>query len=260
MRYPHCMLTLRISFLALLVFVTACGNDAASDSSGDSSSDSSNDAGPSEGGEASWGEIFEGGEYHLGPVDWAQSQWNNACGPYPTEIQQLEGAYLAGVEASHTVNGELCDACVRIDANNGNSIVTRVITYGQTTPNSIDLSPEAFEMLDEGEYPRLMSWQVTKCPDTGNLRYQFQTGAHEYWSSLWIRNPRIAVEKVEVMSANHAEWFELTRAGDGTFTDAGGFGAGEFTLRVTSIDGQTVEDTFQSLPPGAVVESGGQFQ
>ena len=239
--------------------LAACSNEAGADEA-DGVSDSANDSGPSEGGEASYGEVFEGGEYHLGPVDWAQSEWNNACGPYPEEIQQLEGIYLSGLEASHTAMGELCDACVRIDSAQGNTLITRVVTYGQTTPNSIDLSPEAYALLDEGEYPRLMSWQVTKCPDSGNLRYQFQTGAHEYWSSLWIRNQRIAVAKVEVKSSNHADWFALERAGDGTFTDAGGFGAGEFTLRVSALDGQTVEDTFASLPPGAVVESVGQFE
>ena len=246
-----------------LLLVTACVGSDDGSGSGDASTDgpSAGDGdGPDEGGEASYGEVFEGGEYHLGPVDWAESEWTNACGPYPAEIQALEGVLLAGVEASHSSSGELCDACIRVDADNGNSAILRVVTYGQTTPNSIDVSPEAYALLDEGEYPRAMSWQLTKCPDTGRLRYQFQTGAHEWWSSLWIRNPRIAVAKVEVVSANHAEWFELTRAGDGTFTDAGGFGAGEFTLRVTAIDGQTVEDSFASFPTGAVIESSSQFE
>lgn len=250
------MLASRIVLMVSLVLAIGCSNDSGSDEAGDAA----DDEGPSEGGEASYGEVFEGGEYHLGPVDWAQTEWNNACGPYPEAIQQLEGVYLSGVEASHSSNGELCDACIRIDAENGNTIVTRVITYGQTTANSLDVSPEAYALLDQGEYPRWASWQVTKCPDTGNLRYQFQTGAHEWWSSLWIRNPRIAVDKVEVISTNHADWYALTRAGDGTFTDAGGFGAGEFTLRVTAIDGQVVEDVFASLPPGEVVESVGQFE
>lgn len=247
--------------LPLMIALSACAGDSGSDDTGDSADDVGDGAdGPSEGGEASYGDVFGGGEYHLGPVDWAQTEYTNACGPYPELIQQLEGVYLAGVEYSHSGNGELCDACIRIDAENGNTLITRVITYGATTPNSVDVSPEAFALLDEGEYPRLMSWQVTKCPDTGNIHYQFQTEAHEYWSSLWVRNPRIAVAKVEVISANHPDWFELTRAGDGTFTDASGFGPGGFTLRVTAWDGQTVEDTFASFPSGQVIESSGQFE
>lgn len=254
----------RVASSCLLSLALACSSDPAADTTGDAEamSDEAGEAeGPSEGGEASFGEVFEGGEYHLGPVDWEESQWTNACGPYPSEVQQLEGVLLAGVEASHSAMGELCDACIRIDAANGNSVIARVVTYGQTTPNSVDLSPQAYEMLDAGEYPRAMTWQVTACPDTGKLHYQFQTGANEWWSSLWIRNPRIAVAKVEVMSANHAEWFELQRAGDGTFTDAGGFGAGPFTLRVTALDGQTLEDTFEgAFPVGQLIASSGQFE
>lgn len=252
----------RFASACLLALALACTSDPADEATSEAdAADDAADTTPSEGGDASYGEVFEGGEYHLGPVDWEQSQWTNACGPYPSEVQQLEGVLLAGVEASHSAMGELCDACIRVDAQNGNSVIARVITYGQTTPNSVDLSPQAYELLDEGEYPRAMSWQVTKCPDTGKLHYQFQTGASEWWSSLWIRNPRIAVAKVEVTSANHAEWFELQRAGDGTFTDAGGFGAGPFTLRVTALDGQTVEDTFEgAFPAGQLVESSGQFE
>src|SRR5690349_18819021 len=35
----------------------------------------------------------------------------------------------------------------------GESAMLRVVTYGQTSTNSIDTSPEAFQLLDSGEYP-----------------------------------------------------------------------------------------------------------
>ena len=44
-------------------------------------------------------------------------------------------------------------------------------------------------------------------------------------------------------SANHASFIDLERAGDGTLTDASGFGEGEFTLQATGIDGQVVSET-----------------
>ena len=204
--------------------------------------------------------MFTGGQFHLGPVDWEQSAWYNSCSPYPEQIQQIEGDFLAGLELTHNGDGQLCDACVELTAETGKTIVARVVTTGVTTENSIDLSPAAFEALDSGEYPRSMTWQVVKCPDTGNLYYQFQTEANVWWTSLWVRNPRIPIEKVEVQSSNHDSWFALQRGSDGTYTDSSGFGDGPFTIRVTAVDGQTVEDTFTSLEPGGLVESSSNFQ
>ena len=212
------------------------------------------------GGSTAYGEVFAGGEFHLGPVDWEETEWTNSCSPYPAQIQTLEGNFLAGLELTHNGDGQLCDACVQLDAETGRSIVARVITTGVTTPNSIDLSPQAFQALDSGEYPRAMTWQVVKCPDTGNVYYQFQTEANVWWTSLWVRNTRIPVQSVEVRSSNHANWYALERGSDGTYTDASGFGDGSFTLRVTAIDGQTVEDTFTAFDSGSLIESDSNFQ
>jgi hypothetical protein len=47
-----------------------------------------------------------------------------------------------------------------------------------------------------------------------------------------------------VKSKNHGSYIDLARAGDGTVTDASGFGEGDFSLQLTGADGQTVTDTF----------------
>jgi expansin (peptidoglycan-binding protein) len=104
-----------------------------------------------------------------------------------------------------------------------------------------------------------MTWQLSACPDGGKIVYQFQTGANVYWTSLWVRDAKLPIAKVEVKSARHADWFALTRASDGTLTDAGGFGAGGFTLRVTAADGQSVSDTFPGFQPGDLLTSSAQF-
>jgi len=207
-----------------------------------------------------YGEIFSGGQFHLGPVDWEESEWTNSCGPYPRSIQQIEGAYLAGLELEHNGNGQLCDACIKIETEMGKSLILRVITTGVTTKNSIDVSPEAYKILNSGEYPRYMSWYITKCPDNGeNIYYQFQTEANIWWTSLWVRNICLPLLKVEVKSEKHTDWFQLTRGNDGTYTDKKGFGSGAFTLRITAIDGQVIEDTFPLFEKGDLLKSSSQF-
>src|SRR5262249_39838215 len=120
----------------------------------------------------------------------------------------------------------------------------RVVTYGDTTMNSIDVSPEAYMILDSGEYPRAMTWQFAECPSSGPVVYEFQTGSSEYWTSLWVRNARVPLTSVEVESVNHPSCTALDRGGDGTLTDGGGFGNGMFSIRLNGVDGQQVTDTF----------------
>ncbi|MCP4179148.1 MAG: hypothetical protein GY756_15415 [bacterium] len=135
-----------------------------------------------------------------------------------------------------------------------------MVTYGVTTENSIDVSPEAYSLLNSEEYPRAMSWYVTKCPANGhNIYYQFKTGSNQWWTSFWVRNPSLPIEYVDVKNSNHADWFRLTRISDGSFTDANGFGSSTFTIRITTIDGSQIEDTYQSFTPGGLLESSGQF-
>jgi expansin (peptidoglycan-binding protein) len=230
--------------VVLAILITGCGGGGGDDDDGDPDPDEL----------VLYGDPYTGGEFHLGPVDWQESEWHNACAPgdgYSPTIQALEGEYLAGLWGGIPDVANYCDACIYVTTAMGKSALLRVVTYGDTTPNSIDVSPAAYAILDSGEYPRAMTWQFAKCNDTGAVHYEFQTGAHEYWTSLWVRNARVPLTSVTVTSANHASPIELARAGDGTLTDASGFGVGEFTITLTGADGQTISDTF-AWPSGGV--------
>ena len=194
-----------------------------------------------------YGDPYTGGQFHLGPVDWEESSFHNACAPgggYAPAIRKAEGQLLAGLWGGIPNVAGYCDACIHVVTGMGKSAVLRVVTYGDTTPNSIDVSPEAFQILDSGEFPRTMTWQLAKCPDTGPVVYEFQTGSSEWWTSLWVRNARVPLKSVEVKSPNHAAFTPLARGGDGTLTDGTGFGNGAFMLKLTGVDGQVVTDMF----------------
>ncbi len=195
-----------------------------------------------------YGSAYTGGEYNLGPVDYAETQWHNACAPstkYAQSVQAVEGTLLAGLWDGIANVSNYCDACIYVQTGAGKSAVLRVVTYGATSTNSIDVSPDAYALLDMNEYPRAMTWQFAECPSTGPMMYEFQTGSSEWWTSLWLRNARVPVAKVEVQSANHAQWTELQRGSDGALTDGAGFGQGTFSIRTTGIDSSQITDTFQ---------------
>lgn len=219
-----------------------------------------------EGSQVTYGAPYTDGQFNLGPVDYAETQFHNACAPgtkYDPRVQSAEGLMLAGLWDGIPNVANYCDACIQVQTAKGKSALLRVVTYGQTSNDSIDTSPDAFHLLDSGEYPRAMIWQLARCPDTGPMIYEFQSGANEWWTSLWVRNARVPLAKVEVESANHASWTELARGGDGTLTDAGGFGAGKFSLRSTGVDGQAIVEAFDwpsGGVAGAFLEGTGNFQ
>jgi len=205
--------------------------------------------------------------YHLGPVDFAETEWHNACAPVDgyrkvlRDATGLGGEYLAGINSEYAEKWATCDACILVKAATGRSIVLRVVTNGGTNePGDIDVSPSAFEALNTGEYPRTMTWEFAHCPETGGIMYEFQTGANVWWTSLWVRNPAVPLTKVEVKSNNHPDFFELRREMDGTLNDDSGFGEGAFTLKLTAMDGQTLTRDFDSFSPGELVETTDQFK
>lgn len=205
------------------------------------------------------GSVHEG-EYHLGPVEWEGSFWNS-CGPYPAEVSEVQGDLLVGVGLDFNGDGQLCDSCVRITADTGKSVVARVITTGETThPNNVDLSSVAFDALHSDEFPRSMQWQIVPCADNGGLIYQFQTLANVDWTSFWVRNPKVPIDKVEVQSDRHPSFVELDRGSDGTFTAGSGVGPGPFTLRLTGRDGQVISETLPAFEAGEVIHSTLQFE
>jgi hypothetical protein len=205
------------------------------------------DAGETSGGTTNYPPTYTDGVFNLGPVDYAESAFHNACAPstkYDPRVQSVEGDLLAGLwNGIANVAGD-CDACIFVTTGKGKSATLRVVTYGDTTKDSIDVSPQAYAILNSGEDPRSMTWTLTECPDTGPMQYEFQTGSSEYWTSLWVRNARVPLSNVEVMSKNHASWTALTRGSDGTLTDAAGFGNGAFSIRSTGVDGQQVVEMF----------------
>jgi hypothetical protein len=242
---------------ALAVALAGCGSDE---------DDEGNEPGPPTTDAEVLGEPHAG-QYHLGPVDFAETEWHNACAPeggYRSALHEatgLGGEYLAGVSNEYSQNGGVCDACILIKTELGHSIVARVVTYGvEQEPGDIDVSQTVFDAINEGEFPRTMTWEFAKCPDTGPMSYEFKTGSNPFWTALWVRNPRVPITDVEVQGDGDTAFVTLARESDGSVVDATGFGSGDFTLRVTSMDGQAVTETLPPFSAGALVRGDAQFE
>ena len=116
------------------------------------------------------------GQYHLGPVDFAETEWHNACAPggsqYRSSLRDatgLGGEYLAGVSNQYAQTGGVCDACILIKTATGRSIVARVVTYGvEQEAGDIDVSPSVFDSIHSRRVPPHDDVGVRKVPRCRN--------------------------------------------------------------------------------------------
>lgn len=211
------------------------------------------------------------GNFWIGPVDYEETEFHNACAPsvkYPAAIQQLYGKYLMGVANEARLQGlvasqgQLCDSCAELSAN-GQTLIAHVITYGEETgPNDIDVSPEVDTVL-KGATNRTLTWRFVSCPTAAPVQYTFdgRERSNTWFFRVWIRNARVPVSKVEYRRGS-GTWATAEWQSDGAWQAANqDFGAG-FSLRVTSIDNQTLEDTLPGLntfDPDVGIASRGNF-
>ena len=144
-----------------------------------------------------------------GPVDFAESQWHNACGledgtKYPTVIQNLYGNYIIGLDGDNIPNVEShCDDCAQLTAN-GKTIIAHIVTYGtENGVDAIDLSPEAQSALGLSSSNWTGTWQFCSCPTNGTpIYYEFDsrqwTPQQNFWyMRIWTRNQRLPVTRNE---------------------------------------------------------------
>ena len=248
------------SFLAVSLFVAIAlpGCGSSSFGGGGGGSDVAK-GGPTTGpGGDPLGTVVQG-EYNLGPVDWAETVFHNACAPYPATIRAWT-AICSPASAICTAATGLLRRLHQDDYSHGEERDSaRRHLRRRAAPGNVDLSQEAYDALSSGEFPRTMSWELVSCPGTNPIYFQFQTDANVDWTSLWVRNPRIAIQSVQVKSTKHANSPALILGTDGTFTDNNGFGSGAFTILVTGIDGSTFSQDFTGFNPDDLIQGSGNL-
>ena len=210
----------------------------------------------------------------LGPVDFAESEFHNACGLedgtiYPKAIQDLYGNYIIGLDGENIPNVEShCDNCAQLTAN-GKTIIAHVVTYGiENGVDAIDLSPEARTALGLSNNNWTGTWQFCSCPTNGTpIYYEFDsrqwTDQNFWYMRIWTRNQHLPVALLETKLGSSA-WVAASQQSDGAWQTQSGvdFGKG-FQVRVTAVDNQQLTDTIAAptgLDPANPVAGHANFQ
>ncbi|MBE2222691.1 MAG: hypothetical protein IAF02_14175 [Anaerolineae bacterium] len=158
-------------------------------------------------------------------------------------------------------NANYCGAYVRVDGRKGSVIVRIVDMCPGCAFGSLDLSPQAFALIDDIPLGRVpMSWQVVSPNIAGPIRFEFKQGSNQWWTAVQVRNHRNPIAKFEYLKSN-GTYETVPRTTYNYFVKPNpGMGPGPYTFRVTDVLGnQIISSGIPHSAPGVEINGSGQF-
>ncbi|ORX90666.1 RlpA-like double-psi beta-barrel-protein domain-containing protein-containing protein [Clohesyomyces aquaticus] len=153
-----------------------------------------------------------------------------------------------------------CGACLNVTSGK-NTITAMVVDQcpGCGT-NHLDLFPDAFSTLaspSKGIIP--VSWQVVPCGITSPIVLKNKEGTSKYWFSIQVQNANVPVAKLEVSTDGGKTYKATTRKDYNYFENPSGFGVDSVTVKVTSVNGQSVVVGNVGTTAGATFKASGNI-
>ena len=229
----------------LLVIVAACSNSATQD---DQPPPGDGDGGLV-GGSCSAVPADESGD---GTYYAADGTGNCSFDASPTDL------LVAAMNHPDYGAAQWCGGCVEVTGPKGTVTVRIVDQCPECLHGSLDMSPQAFDMIADHAAGRVpITWHEVACDVTGPISYHFKDGANAYWTAIQIRNSRYPIAKLEAMK--NGAYVEIPRLDYNYFVDASGMGPGPYQLRVTDQRGHVVEDSGIALGDDVTRTGASQF-
>lgn len=110
---------------------------------------------------------------------------------------------------------QFCGCCIKAKNLDNNRTTTVFVDARCDTcePGGLDFSEDKFLELADSLVPGyidVVEWEVVPCDVQGNIEYHFAEGASRWWFSVYVKNLRVGIEKLEIR-ANNTDWLELPR-------------------------------------------------
>jgi expansin (peptidoglycan-binding protein) len=171
-----------------------------------------------------------------------------------------EDMNVAAMNAPQFAGSAVCGSCAEVEGPKGTVVVRIVDSCPECGPGHLDLSREAFAQIANMVDGRVQTqWRLVSCPVAGPVRYRVKEGSSQWWTAIQVRNHRLPVTKLEWQKSG--AWVEARReAASNYFTEPNGMGTGPIKVRITAMDGQTLEDTIPSSQGDRIYEGAAQFK
>jgi len=152
-----------------------------------------------------------------------------------------------------------CGQCLEVTGPKGTEVVMVADRCNDCAPNKLVINKPAFEKIAGKTLGKAdVTWKAVPCAVAGNLEYRFKKTSSEYWTAIQVRNHKVPVKSVAWKKGS--DWVEMTRSDDNYFVAAKGVGAKSVTLKVTSTDGQSIEQAFEKWKDGETYKGSSQFK
>jgi len=192
---------------------------------------------------------------HQGIATYYDADGSGACmfDPSPNDLMV---AAMNAVEYNHAA---YCGAFVQVNGAKGTIVVRIVDLCPECLAGHLDLSREAFALIDDLPLGRVpITWRVVSPIVTGPIAYHFKDGSNQWWTAVQIRNHRNPIAKFEYWTNN--QWVAVSRTDYNYFVQTNpGMGLGPYTFRVTDMYGNTLTDSGIPLIVDGTVNGTGQF-
>jgi expansin len=214
---------------------------------------SGTDSGSSSGSQpaVAFGELKSGeGTYY----DFANGDGACMFGPSPDAMD------IAALNEPDWSGSSLCGACAEVTGPKGTVTIRIVDQCPECKSGDLDFSPQAFGKIAEMTAGRVpITWQLVTCDVSGPVQYKYKDGANEWWTAVQVRNHRLPVASLE-FSRDGGDYEAMERQDYNYFLTDSGFGPDTVRVRVTAMDGQTLEDDLPPVEAELVVTGHAQFR
>lgn len=189
------------------------------------------------------------GTYHPG------TDGSGACeyGPSPDNLM------VAAINGPEYRASAACGTFIRATGPKG-TVTVRIVDYcPECKEGDIDFSVEAFARIATAPPGRIpITWQIVPGDIEGPIRLRYREGSSRSWVAIQVRNHRLPITKLEVMPDGDSQWREAPRQSWNYFVVQGKVASGPIRVRVTALDGQTLEEVMPE--PNGVYEMAGRGQ
>ena len=177
---------------------------------------------------------------HTGIATYYDATGAGACSFDPSPNDLL----VSAMNNDEYNNAAYCGAYVQVTGAKGSVMVRIVDLCPECLAGHLDLSREAFAVIDDlpkGRVP--ITWRVVSPPIAGPIAYHFKEGSNPWWTAVQIRNHRNPIAKLEYLNDEN-QWISVGRTSYNYFVQTNpGMGTGPYSFRVTDDYGNVLIDS-----------------
>lgn len=192
---------------------------------------------------------------HTGIATYYDATGAGACSfdPSPNDLM------VAALNNDEYNNAAYCGAYVQVNGAKGSIVVRIVDLCPECLAGHLDLSREAFALIDDLYKGRVsITWRVVSPAISGPIAYHFKEGSNQWWTAVQVRNHRNPIAKFEYW--NGSQWVTVPRVSYNFFVQTNpGMGVGPYKFRVTDWYSNTLTDSGIPFSENGTINGTAQF-